>query len=68
MKEWMIQILNNAIDPQDGDPIGWINAYGNMFTDWVQCAVQYRQLATSNPNERYRIVCRDVSDWEECYR
>ena len=68
MKEWMIQTLNNNIDPEDGCPIGWVNAYGNVFTDWVKCAVQYQQLAISNPNEKYRIVCRDVSDWEECYR
>lgn len=68
MKEWMIQVFDKSLDPDEGYPIGWVNAYGNVFTDWVQCAVQFRQITTAEPNKRYRIVWRDVSDWEECYR
>lgn len=69
MKEYMIQVLSREIDPEEGNPIGWVQVYDSkIYTDWVKCAVAYSQIAIAYPNNRYRIVSRNVGDWEECYR
>ena len=69
MKEYKIEVLNKDVSETAGYPIGWVQAHDTkIFTDWVKCAVAYTQTTTAHPDNRYRIVCRNVDDWEECYR
>lgn len=69
MKEYMIQNLDTTIFPPDGNPVGWVKATGtDVYTDWVECACMYTQTKIANPNNKYRIVSRNVEEWEECYR
>ena len=41
MKEWMIQMYDKSLDPDEGYPIGWVNAYGNVFLTNNQEPITY---------------------------
>ena len=66
-KEYRIEMYNKDICPIDGEPFGWEQHGGKVYTDWVECANEYTYAAVKYPNNRFRIVWREVSAWEVCY-
>ena len=66
MKEYRIESFCHELD-DEGEVIGWTLVSGYIYTDWVEVAVDYTTLKIERPNDRFRIVSRDVTDWDVCY-
>ena len=65
-KEFRIEVFCHDLD-EEGEVIGFTPVNGHLYTDWVDVAVAYTNYKISRPEDRFRIVCRNVTDWDTCY-
>ena len=46
----------------------WVTVAGTrIYRKWRTAADKYMELAIARPNDKFRIVWRNVTVWSECY-